>query len=173
MYQAGIKRITLYENKGITFNFYDGVNLNSINNLSGQGVILVLENEQQPRFDIEHTFSKSGKLLSDYKLEFYLFGLLQDNYDLLQTFSTSFYGWCFLVEFYDNSYKFYNTPIYYTPSKINPHVAMNYEVTLKTVVGSIARAYDYNPFASTVQFYRADTTILTSDTTIYTADYAV
>jgi len=173
MYQAGIKNITLYENKGITFNYYDGVNLNSINNLSGKGAILRIENNQQPKLNVELAFSRSGKLLSGYTVEFFLFGLLQDNYDLINTLTGSIYGWCFLVEFYDGTLKYYNTPIFCDGGKINPSTEMSYSVELKSRVSSVTKALDYNQFASTIQIYRADTTILTADTTIYTADYAV
>jgi hypothetical protein len=171
MYQAGVKKITLYENKGIAFTFYDALNSNAITNLTSTGQVIVIENEQQPTFDISLTFSKRGRLLSDYEIKHYLYGLTKENYSALQSLTTSIFGWCFLIEFYDGTYKFYDTPIYCRESKINPHQEMSFEVVLKTAVGTSKNFYDYDPDISTVPVYRFDSTLISWDSEIISFDY--
>ena len=180
MYQAGIKNISLYENVGISFLHYDPLNLQAITDLSGTGAILSIANDQEPAFNIDIKLSDSGKVVQDYTLKFFIYGLLTASYDLLIQLNTSVYGWCMLFEFYDGTFKFYDTPIFCKGSKIDTQKEMTFEVEMKTAVptsslmfNSAAFHYDYDKDISTVPIYRADTTILTADTTIYTADYAL
>jgi hypothetical protein len=89
MYQAGIKNITLYENKGITFRYYDPLNTAAITALESKGRVVQVLNLQHPEFDIKLKFSKSGALGSDYKVIFLLLGLTLENYEQLNEFATS------------------------------------------------------------------------------------
>lgn len=173
MYQAGIKNITLYENKGIKKTHYDPLNLRAITALSGLGTILFIDNFQRPEFDIKIELSKSGRVVHDYTVKFLLLGLTLENYDLIQQIKCTIYGWVFLVEFYDGSFKFYDAPVFAGDSEIKPHEEMSFEIELKSSVPSREYHLEYTPDISTVPIYRADTTILSADTTIYTADYAL
>lgn len=173
MYQAGIKNITLYENKGITFNHYDPLDYSQISNIEYEGSVIEITNNQLPSLDIELTLSDNGQPGLNYNLKFYLLGLILDNYDTLFQLKTSIYGWKMLIEFYDDTYRFYDAPIFCKNSKINPQFEMAYEIEMKNPVLSLAKYYEYTPGISTVGVYRADTTILTTDSTIYTADYAL
>jgi len=173
MYQAGVKNITLYENKDVTANYYDPLNLRAITALSGGGVILLVENNQRPEFDVKLELSKSGKVVCDYSLEFLLLGLTLENYDLVNQIKSSIYGWNFLVEFYDGTFKYYNTPLFGDDSEIKPHEEMSFMVKLKTFVPTVKWYLEYTPDISTVPIYRADTTLLRADTTIYNASYAL
>ena len=173
MYQAGIKNITLYENVGIEFyhwNYLDDYDITSITSL---GTAIQLTNENRPVFDIKMKLTDGGETGMVYDLSFILSGLIQGNFDTITRLNRSIYGWCFLVEFYDGTYKFYNTPLFTKTEEIKPHEEMTYEIKLMNPVATISRAFDYTPGISTVPVYRADTTILTADTTIYTADYAL
>jgi hypothetical protein len=171
MYQAGIKQITLYENKNVTFRFWDALNLSAITELACQGDIIVIENLQRPEFDIKLKFSKAGNVTQDFKVEFLLLGLTLDNYELLNQFKTSIYGWCFLVEFYDDTFKFYNTPVYCKQSEIKPHDEMSFKVEMLTAVATTQKYYEYTPGISGVPTYRWDTELLTWDSEIYSFDY--
>jgi hypothetical protein len=170
MYQAGIKNITLYENTGITFNFYDPLNLRAITDLSNLGAVILIENMQQPEFDIKLKF-RNGFMAQDFKVEFLLLGLTLDNYNLLNQICSSIYGWCFLVEFYDGTFKYYNTPIWCRESDIKPHDEMSFSLALENPVPSIISYYEFTPDISTTPIYHFDTELLTWDSAIYTFDY--
>jgi hypothetical protein len=171
MYQAGIKNIILYENKGITFRYYDPLNTAAITALESKGRVVQVLNLQRPEFDIKLKFSKSGLLGSDYKVIFLLLGLTLENYEQLNEFATSINGWCFLVEFYDGSFKFYNTPVFCRESEIKPQDEMSWKVTLETAVPTTKSYLEYTPGISLNPVYRADTTLITADSEIYSADY--
>ena len=173
MYQAGVKNITLYENNGITKYYYDPLNLRAITDLETTGAAILIENMQRPEFDIKIEFSDGGKVLHDYSIEFLLLGLTLENYDLINQIKSSIYGWCFLVEFYDGTFKYFDTPIFSDDAEIKPHEEMSFELKLESRVPTEIYYLEYTPGISTVPIYRADTTLLRADTTIYTADYAL
>lgn len=171
MYQAGIKNITLYENTGINFRFYDPLNLREITDIVSSGAVILIDNVQQPDYDVSVLLSKSGKLAKEYKSKFYLFGLdLSTEADLSQL-KTSIYGWCPLIEYYDGTFKFYNTPLFLGDAKMSQHKEMAYEVTMGTTAPTVQSYYDYTPGVPNLPYYRADTDLITADTEIYTADY--
>jgi len=171
MYQAGIKNITLYENKQISFEFYDALNIRAITNLSGLGNILTIENNQRPEFDIKFKLSDSGNVTHEYSLDFFLYGISNDNYNLLAQLKQSIYGWCFLVEFYDGTLKFYNTPLFCRESNLKPQEEMAFVVKLENKIPSTVQYLEYTPDVSSVPIYRWDSEILTFDSKIYTFDY--
>ena len=173
MYRAGIKNITLYENNGITAYYYDPLNLRKISNLSTVGATIQIYNNQHPEYDIKISRSDSGKLVHDYELKFMLLGLTLENYDLIDQIKSSLYGWCFLVEYYDNTFRYYGSPLFADDSEIKPQKEMSFEVKLKTIVPSRISHLEYTPGISTIPVYRADTTLISADNTIYTADYAL
>lgn len=173
MYQAGVKNITLYENNGITATYYDPLNLRAITDLNTQGEIIYIENNQQPELEIKIERSKSGKTVFDYRLKYLLLGLTLENFDLIKQIQESIYGWCFLIEYYDGTYKFYNSPLFQDDSEIKPKEEMSFAMDLRSRVPSLNTHFEYTPNVSTVPIYRADTTLLTADTEIYTADYAL
>lgn len=173
MYQAGIKNITLYENKEISFYHYDPTNSRRISNIAFSGAIIEIENMQLPEFDIEIALLDSGEVGYNYEMKFYLLGLLLDNYATLAQLKTSIYGWKMLIEYYDGTYKFYDTPLFCRDSEINPQEEMSFMVGLKNLTPSTKDYYEYTAGISPTTTFRADTTLLTADTTIYTADYAL
>jgi hypothetical protein len=173
MNQAGVKSITLYENKSIAFRFYNPLDTNSITDLTCAGAIIEILNECQPEFDIDIKIADSGQVTYDYTLKFFLFALTQNTLNELIQLITSIRGWCFLAEFYDGTKKFYNTALRTKASKIKPHKEMVFEVEMITVVPSIKKHLDLVSGISSVPVYRADTTLLTADTEIYTADYGL
>lgn len=173
MYQAGVKNITLYENKGVSFYFWNSQDLKQISNIENLGDIIQIENMQRPEFDIEIKMLDSGNVGFDYTVKFFLLGMTLENVSQVQNLKKSIYGWCFLVEFYDGTYKFFNTPVFCRESDIEPHNEMSYEVELTNPVPAIVPYYEYTPGISTVPVFRFDTTLLTWDTEIYTWDYGL
>jgi len=170
MYQAGVKKIYLYENTGISFVHYDALNLRVITDLQTLGAIIEVMNMQRPEFDISLQLSKSGFITQTLNAQFYLLGLTLDNYDLINQLKKSIHGFCLLVEFYDCDFRFYNVPLFCNEAKINPHKEMSFEIKLSTAVPTKDMYYNYTPGISLNPVYRFDSEILTLDSEIYTFD---
>lgn len=174
MYQAGIKTIRLYENYGIDFYHYNPADKQDITHLEGLGSVITIENVQQPELKITTVLTKSGKLGFNYELKFLFFGLNLESFNTIDQLRRSKYGWCVDVELYDGTHRFFNTPLFLPKdSEINPNKEMTFEVEMSSPVASLVRPYNYTPGISELIAYRADTTILTADNAIYTADYAL
>jgi len=173
MYQAGINSVTLFENKGVDFLYYDAENLRNITNLTSTGDQIYIENNQQPKLSIKSSVSDSGEIVYAYDFEFFLFGLTNDNITLIDKIKRSIVGYCLLIKFYDGVYRFYNLPFKCNESEIDTNSEMLLRLKLNNPAPSLISHLDYVPEVNTTPVYRTDTTILTADTTIYTADYAL
>ena len=171
MYQAGIKQITLIENKDVDYTFYDVLDENKITDLTF-GTSILLDNVKLPKFDVKVAPNNHGKLGYEYKVEFYLLGYILENVQTLETLRCSIYGWTMLVDYYDGTKKYYPTPMYFNESKLEPQTEMSYECVVETRVPTEQTYLEYSD-GETLQGYRADTTLLTADTTLLTADYAL
>lgn len=171
MYQAGIKNITLYENKSISFRHYNQLDYNDITDLSSLGDVILIENISRPVMTINSRILKSGKLGFDYNLKFILQGLLQSNVSLINQLQDSIYGWCALAEFYDGSFRFYPAVLKIEDGEIKTHEEVLFNVNMNSVVPSKTSYYDYVAGVSLIPTYRFDTTLLSFDDEIYTFDY--
>ncbi len=171
MYQAGIRNITLYETPEITFRHYDPLNRRYITALEGKGKVIQVLNNQRPEFEIKSKFSKSGQVVSDYKLNFLMLGFNLENDELISQIISYINGWCVLLELYDGTYKYYNTPLICRENEIKPQDEMSYKLTLETVVPAKESYYEYTPGISLNPVYRFDSTLISFDTEIYTFDY--
>lgn len=172
MYQAGIKIITLYENKGINFYYYNLGNENLISNLTNTGQTIVIENKLQPKYNVElKPFDRQFSY--DLTLSFLLEALTQENINTLIDLKQSIYGWCMLVEFYDGTSKFYNIPLFCNTSKIDPSKEMIFNVDMQNRVAVTRSYYDYTAGISETTTYRCDSTLLTCDYNLITCDYAL
>lgn len=170
MYQAGINRITLYENKSLNFEFWNSFDNNAITNITNEGEIIVVENNQQPEYEIIiNKFER--EITFDLNLKFLLMGLLNSNIDLHRQLSNSIYGWCALIEFYDGEIRFYNVPLTMSKSGIKPQTEMIFEIILKNDVEFTESYFDYTANVSIAQTFRSDTTYLTCDSDLITSDY--
>lgn len=171
MYQAGVKNITLYENKGIRFMYYNQDDLSLITDITSTGAVIAVENLQRPKLDINSNFAKSGKLYHSYKVEFNLLGLLQDNLLLINQLVDSIFGWCALIEFYDGEKRFYPAQLFCRGSEINPSEEMSFKIELVSPVPSSKTFLNYTAGQSLNPVYRWDSMILSWDSEIYTFDY--
>lgn len=173
MYQAGIKNITLIEDKAVGWTYYDPTDLYKISNLTYSAGAIVIENCQFPKFEVKVTIGDRGKLLYNYSLEFILMAYITENIDSLEQLQESIYGWIMLVEYYDGTYKLYPSPIFFNETDFKPQDEMNFFVKMKSGTPTEQRYFEYTPGISTVVAYRADTTLLTADSILYTADYSL
>jgi len=171
MYQAGVRKITLYENTGISFNYYDANDYRKITALESLGQTIVVENMQQPDFEVKSMLSNSGEFVFDYIAKFFILGYNTENIIIINQLTTSINGWCALIEYYDNTYKFYNVPMFFQGSAIKPQKEMSFEMELQTVVATREYHFEYTPGISLVPVYRFDSTLITWDSELYTWDY--
>jgi len=118
--QAGIKNITLYENKNIEFNFHDADNSNNISNITTQGSVIEILNNQLPEFEIKSMLGGSGDVLFEYLVKLFIYEYTIDNISLISALKKSIYGWCPLIEYYDGTIKFYNSPLWLNESELKP-----------------------------------------------------
>lgn len=173
MYQAGVKKITLYENKGITYTFFDATNNENVTGLSSTGQVISIENLNRPKFEIDMQLSKSGFPVFEYSLDFILFGNSNENLNTIEKLKTSTAGWLMLVEFYALETKLYLATLHCRSAEIKPHEEMVFEVKMETMVPSLSGEYLSYTEGVFLPIYRADSTLITVDSTIITADYAL
>lgn len=171
MFQAGIKNLTLIEKNGITFRYYDPLDLSKITNISNSGAQIVIENMQKPDIEIKYKFSKSGNMVHDYTVKFFILEYSIENLQLIEQIKSSIYGWCFLVEFYSGEFRYYDCPLVCREAAINPHKEMAFTVNMENAAPSAKRHLNYIPGISLIPVYRFDTELLTFDSEIYTWDY--
>lgn len=170
MQQAGINKIVLYENLGINLNYYDPFDRRNVTDISNTGDTYTIENKAQPEFDIVAVLTRNNKTGFKYIMKFFIFDLTFDELDNVAMLKESIYGWCPLVYFYDGTIKFYNTPLkFFGENDMKIQESMNFAMELETPVVALER---YLLFTEPSAFgYRADTTVITADSTAYTADY--
>ena len=173
MYQAGIKKVTLYENKSLEFVYYDNSDSSKITDIITTGDTIEIENKSLPELDVKHSLGGQGLLLFDYKMKFYLLDYSIENLETIAKITQSIYGWKFLVEYYDGVKRFYNASLYSRESSINPHKEFSNEVMLKTQVPTKEGFYVLFTPGALDGVYRADSTAITVDSTAYSADYSL
>ena len=172
-YQAGIKKVTLYENKSLEFVYYDPADFTKITDITSTGEIIEIENESLPDLDIKHSLGGQGLLLFDYKMEFYILDYSIPNLETIRKLKESIYGWKFLIEYYDGTERFYNVPLYCRDSSINPHKEFSNKIELKTMIPTKEGFYVLFTAGALDDVYRADTTIITADSDQISADYSL
>ena len=168
MYQAGLRKLTLYENTGIVLiKDIDG----SILSISTAGHQVDITADQRPTLKINAVTGKNREILYEYFYEFYLFGLIDDTLDLFEILKKSLNGFVAVAYFNDSTNIFYyNIPVYCVEdSEMDTNQSMTFHVKLQTRVATRVKKISFLPTITTG--YRADTTVLTADNAILTADY--
>lgn len=172
MYQAGVKQITLFERKGVSYYFYDPINVNAITDVVNSGAQIVVENYQLPTFEIEEIkITGQGKTGFDYVVKFYLLDYSSVNKATVQQIKESMHGWAVDIEFYDGTHKFFDVPFRCINAKINPNQEMAFEIELRPAVKSIVEHLDYTPGLTLYTVFTFDSTTVTFDSSIDTFDY--
>lgn len=167
MQQAGIDKIVLYENKELTFLYYDA---DTIVNLVNTGEILTFVNDELPYFFIEPEKNFNAKIAFNYGAQFTIFLFNDASVDKLTTIVQSIYAWKIVIYFLDGTIKFLDELLIFEKSVIDPNESMSFVVKLNTKQPSEKTLIDYDDTISMSE-YKADTTLLKADTTLYTADY--
>jgi hypothetical protein len=172
MYQAGVKNITLYENKGLGWTYYDAFDKSKITNFTNSGQVVYVTNDQLPEMEFDIVTGRNALGVFAYTLSFYVLGLINESLSTINQLKESIYGWCPLVEYYDGTFKFYQSPFWFpNNSKIEIKKEMSFKCEMSNRVNSFYAHLNYTPGISLEYAYRADTTLLTADSTLITADY--
>lgn len=172
MYQGGIKQISLIEQFDITYFHYDSGNENNITDINTRGIRINLGNFNLSSLDHENMMSNLGKEVNEYEVKFYLLGYVEGILEGVKVIHESIFGWALLVEFYDGTSKFYDIHLKSEKGTLSTSEEHSFNIKMSSAVPSTGHIYNYDSNVSLIDVYRADTTILTTDSTIYTADYA-
>lgn len=167
MQQAGIDKIILYENKSLTYLWYDA---DTIVNLANNGDILTFVNDENPFLFIDPDINENAKQAYFYGVQFTIFLFNDTSVAKLAQISESIYGWKPVILFLDGTLKFLDETLFFDKSEIDPNESMSFEVKLEARQPSEKTLIEYDDTISMSE-YKADTTILKADTTLYTADY--
>ena len=100
MEQAGLNKITLYENKDIVYHYPDTSNPYEIDSISNSGDIITFDLcTEMPQLNFKSSPAENNELFQLYNLIITLDGLQQSILDKIQTISESIYGWVPYLEF--------------------------------------------------------------------------
>lgn len=161
--QAGIYRISLYENKDLLF-IYSRDTDNTIINILNSSTVLEIENSDCDTTDLGFSFThrRSGNNTLKYRnsLSWKYIGLTDSNIQLIQQIKQSIYGWVAMIEFYKDEKKIIEQPFKFVNSSIDNNVSNHYNIELQNrVFGN--RLKDYVPLSDEV--VTADSNTVTAD----------
>lgn len=136
MEQAGIFKITLYEDKNLTFTYPDITDENTITGVNSEGeTIELVQCYDIPKLDFKTLNAENNDIVNEYQIIINIDDLTQETFDLIETISNSLYGWIPVIEQYNN-----NSFCILTPFKVNEYndmntnVSHNFLLTLKPIV---------------------------------------
>lgn len=167
MQQAGVDQILLYENKNLTYLYYDA---DTIVNLVTDGDILTFVNDELPYLFIEPQLNDNAKSAFLYGVQVTIFLFNDTSVAKLAQIQESIYGWKPVIKFLDGTLKFLDEVLFFDKSEIDPNESMSFNVKLEARQPSRITLIEYDDTISMSE-YKADTTLLKADTTLYTADY--
>lgn len=133
--QAGIYRITLYENVGIDITYVDSKNISAISNT---GEVIELENSdcETSELRLEFDFRQSANNKTNYRhsLSVLKYGYDNETLEYFHKITDSIYGWIPKVEFYNGDIKVYTNPFKSLETEIDTNVSMSININLRNVI---------------------------------------
>lgn len=169
--QAGVNKIWLYEDNGLTFYYHDLSDLNKISALTTSGETIEIDNCKEIDFSFDIIIGNNNKILFDYELKFNRWELTIDTIEEIESIKESIYGWKALILFYDETYKFYDVPLFCSEdAPIKVQESMTFQLILKNRVPTTKKHLNYETIATLG--IKADTTLVSADSTLYSADYS-
>ena len=134
MEQAGIYRITLYENKGLVFAYSDG----SISAIANTGDILEIENSNCDTSEIKLTQkpqrNRNNKLRYKSLISYLIYDYSIEKLQLIETIKKSIYGWVAKIEFYNKNQRVIPSPLRLVKSSIDNNVSNSFGIDIENVV---------------------------------------
>lgn len=132
--QAGVYKITLYENKGVSVTYnQDG----SVQTFSTTGDIIVLENSDCDTMELGLSFTSkrnaNNKLKYKHTVTWTQLGLDNDNIELINTLKQSIYGWIVELEMYNGEIRrIITNPVKFIDASIK-NDSNSYNIVLENV----------------------------------------
>lgn len=169
--QAGVNKIWLYEDNNLSFFYHDDTDLNKISALTTSGQTIEIDNCKEIEFDFDIIIGRNYKALYDYEIKFNRWELTIDTIEEIETIKESIYGWKVLILFYDGTYKFYDVPFFCSEdAPIEVQESMVFQLTMSNRVPTTKKHLNYETIATLG--FKADTTLISADSTLYSADYS-
>lgn len=143
MEQAGIYKITLYENKGFEIHYRPN---GSIKTVSNTGETITLENADELTQDIElnidYRRSDNNKLLYKHEINWKLLGLDADNIEKINLLKKSYYKFIPVIEYYNETQSILLNPVSLVNTSIDNNVSNSYNIQLNNILyGERLREY--------------------------------
>ncbi len=133
--QAGIYKITLYENKDIVLNFGDSKDVKSIAN---SGDVIEIENSNDEtnglKLDFESKQSSNNKRKYKHKLTWLKYGYSQEVMNAFETIRNSIYGWIPVINFYNTENRIVLNPFKPINSDVNTNISHHFEILLENII---------------------------------------
>lgn len=133
--QAGIYKITLYENKNIVLNYSDSKTVKSI---ATGGDIIEIENSNcetsDLRFTIQSRQSANNKRTYQHTLIWKRFGYIQDVIDQIEQIRNSIYGWIPVINFYNTENRIILNPFKPIDGSVNTNISHHFELQLRNII---------------------------------------
>ena len=132
--QAGVYKITLYENKDVVLNYIDSENIDNITT-SGQTIEIENSDDETINLKLEFDVSQSDNNKTFYKhlLTLIKFGYDNETLEYFNDICDSIYGWIPKIEFYNGDIKVYTNPFKSNNSDGDTNISMSIGVNLENV----------------------------------------
>jgi len=137
--QAGLYKLTLYENKSFSF-LYNADGTIDFDSISNSGDVLEFEtNDNRNKYSNEIKTARNNDVVNSHKLELWINGLIQSNLDTLEKLTSSIYGWIPLIEFMNNDKYLIDVPFFEKVNPFDSQVTHTFFIELKPRLFSIKK----------------------------------
>ncbi len=126
MEQAGLYKISLHENKGVSIT-YDSEG--GISNLTSSGEVLDFETNLN-KFSDNLSNSINNLILNEYVISIEIEGI-SEALEVITKLNNSIYGWIPVFEFMDKQEKAILTPFFQNAPEVNTSVSHTFKVEMK------------------------------------------
>jgi hypothetical protein len=133
MEQAGVYRITLYENKDLTLLFTG----DDVTNIISSGAVIPIENDNCETQEIslvqQPQRSANNKLKYRSRIDWLLFDYSIERLQLINQIKQSIYGWIAKIDFYNSSSKVIPSPLRFIEA-LNDNNSSSFGISIENVV---------------------------------------
>jgi len=137
--QAGLYKLTLYENKSFSF-LYNADGTIDFDSISNTGDVLGFEtNDNRNKYSNEIKTARNNDIVNSHKLEFWINGLIQSNLDTLEKLQSTIYGWVPVMEFMDNQIYLVNAPFFLVVLPFQSQVTHTFKLEMITRISSLRK----------------------------------
>lgn len=135
--QAGVYKITLYENKGFSFDYNVDGSI-PINSISNNGNVLELTTDSNFAEYSNGIISAGNNAIKNrHLIKFQMNGYNQQNLFTLEKIQASIYGWIPVLELMDNQTYLINEPFKQKVNPLNTQVTHTFFVELEPIIATL------------------------------------